>query len=95
MTMKTHFAATLIAVVTSVSLAGAVLAANGTTPLGDCYNRVIAICNQGAHPIPCAENAMDGCDEVYGNATVDLGTIKRFKTPEPTPNPARTFTLRR
>lgn len=55
-----------IAAIAAMLTVTAAMAANGTTPLGDCYNRVIAVCNEGNHPVPCAENAMDGCDEVYG-----------------------------
>lgn len=33
--------------------------------LGDCYNVVIAECNKTAHPIPCANNGMDQCDEQF------------------------------
>ena len=49
-------------------LATSAFAAGGQTPLGDCYNRVIAICNEGNHPGPCIDNALDACDEEYGNA---------------------------
>lgn len=44
----------------------AAMAAAGSTPLSECYDKVIAACNQGNHPVPCAENGMDQCDEVYG-----------------------------
>lgn len=44
----------------------AALAANGTTPLSDCVDRVVAACNQGSHPVPCTNNGIDQCEEVYG-----------------------------
>ncbi len=47
---------------------GAFAAGGGQTPLGDCYNRVITICNEGSHPGPCIDNALDACDEEYGDA---------------------------
>jgi len=75
MTQKT-FARSAFASITialTIFSAGNAVAANGQTPLGDCYNRVIAICNEGAHPGPCAESAMDACDDEFGSNTGTLG----------------------
>lgn len=69
------------------------LSVNGAdaSKLSDCYDLVIDSCNQGSHPIPCAESGMDQCDEVHSNAAVSLKPI--FKAPSP--KPPKAFAFRR
>lgn len=67
--MKHLFA---LAIVGTVGLTGAANA----SPLSDCYDLVIDSCNQGNHPVPCAENGMDQCDEEY---SAIIMTTPKFK----------------
>lgn len=74
---------TLVASLSSLAALLAVtsaMAAAGSTPLSDCYDRVIASCNQGNHPVPCAENGMDQCDEEFG-ASIYVGDLNKLKNP--------------
>ncbi len=75
MTQKTFTRSAFASITIALTIlsAGNAVAANGQTPLGDCYNRVIAICNEGNHPGPCAEAAMDACDDEFGSNTGTLG----------------------
>lgn len=69
------FALTATAV---IGFANSVYAAAGETALGNCYNMVISSCNATSnHPVPCAENGMDACDEEYGNQTAST-PINKF-----------------
>lgn len=70
-----------ITLFTTLALTGSAFAANGETPLGNCYNMVISSCNAtSAHPTACANNGMDQCDDQYGNqiggASFGLSTPK-------------------
>ncbi|MGJ8531526.1 MAG: hypothetical protein ACSHYC_05035 [Alphaproteobacteria bacterium] len=67
--MKHLFA---LAIIGSVSLTSAANA----SPLSDCYDLVIDSCNKGSHPVPCASNGMDQCDEVH---TAVIMTTPKFK----------------
>lgn len=81
MTVRKH---TLIASFSSLAATLAFTAAMaggpGSTPLGDCYDKVISACNQTAHPISCAESGMDGCDDEYGDGVAPDG-FNRFQAP--------------
>lgn len=76
-----------IAILMTALVVNSALAAAGETALGKCYNMVISSCNEtSSHPIPCAENGMDACDEEYGNQTA--GTRPNgFAAPKPRPTP--------
>lgn len=65
------------------------MAAAGQSPLANCYDLVIDSCNQGDHPVPCAENGMDQCDEVYG-AQIHTGGLNFAANP---PAPTRKLML--
>lgn len=66
LTRKTLIVATAT-LMTTLTMTSA-FAANGETPLGQCYNMVISSCNQTSnHPEACANNGMDACDDEYGN----------------------------
>lgn len=67
--MKHIFA---LAIIGTVGFTGAANA----SPLSDCYDLVIDSCNQGNHPVPCAENGMDQCDEIH---TAIIMTTPKFK----------------
>ncbi len=54
-----------LAVLGAVGFSSLAHAGNAGSSLGDCYNHVISVCNEGAHPIPCAEDGMDACDEEH------------------------------
>lgn len=77
---KTLIAATAT-LATALTMTSA-LAANGETPLGQCYNMVISSCNQTSnHPEACANNGMDACDDEYGNQ-VGGGASFDLRAPE-------------
>ncbi|MEP0521743.1 MAG: hypothetical protein ABJO09_19100 [Hyphomicrobiales bacterium] len=61
--------------------------------LSYCYDLVIASCNQGSHPVPCANSGMDQCDEVYGASIV--GVTPKFKAPTAKPQPPKNLVLKR
>ena len=74
--MKKIATTTMAVTFTLVSITAS-LAANGETPLGNCYNHVISVCNQGSHPTSCAESGMDACDEEF--ASIAVGNINKLK----------------
>jgi len=61
-----------LAIFGAVSLTGTANA----SPLSDCYDLVIDSCNKGSHPVPCASNGMDQCDEVHSAVIM---TTPKFK----------------
>lgn len=71
------------------------LSVNGAdaSKLSDCYDLVIDSCNQGSHPVPCAESGMDQCDEVHSNAVISPKPV--FKAPSPKPRPPKAFAVKR
>lgn len=54
-----------LTVLGTVGFTGLAHAGNAGSSLGDCYNHVISVCNQGNHPVPCSEAGMDACDEEH------------------------------
>lgn len=72
----------LIAVSASLAVAltmSSAFAGGASSSLGECYNTTISNCNQNsAHPIACAESAMDACDALHkqkSNATPRPATL--------------------
>lgn len=45
----------------------AAMAANGTTPLSECVDKVVAACNEGSHPVACTDNGIDQCEDEFGS----------------------------
>ncbi len=72
--MSKLFALTLTSMVAFTGIANA----GPGSSLGDCYNYVITACNETAHPVPCAESAMDDCDEIH-SAQIELPKYKLTK----------------
>lgn len=66
MTSKSKTAIRSITALAAMLTVTAALAANGTTPLSECVDKVVAACNKGSHPVPCTDNGIDQCEEVYG-----------------------------
>ena len=84
--MKNVITAALATTFTIASMTAA-LAAAGETPLGNCYNHVISVCNEGNHPVSCSEAGMDACDEEFQSVAVH--GIGKFKAPTPPRNTKR------
>jgi len=68
--MKTLMATIFIAMVGFTTAAHA-------SPLSDCYDLVIDSCNQGNHPVPCANSGFDECDKVYKSTVGNLGFVAK------------------
>lgn len=84
-TARQHtFVVSLSSLAALIAVTGA-LAAAGLTPLSECYDLVIASCNEGNHPVPCAETGMDTCDEEF-DASIHTGDINKLKAPERAPS---------
>jgi hypothetical protein len=49
-----------------------------------CYDKVIAVCNEGDHAESCAKTAMDACDKEHKELLVDP-TKWLLSSPAPTP----------
>jgi hypothetical protein len=69
-----------IAAITAALLttAAPAVAGNGTTPLGNCYNHVISVCNEGSHPVSCSNAGMDACDKEH-SASISTPKLKKFR----------------
>ena len=57
-----------LTVLSTVGFTGLAQAGGAGNSLGDCYNHVITVCNQGNHPVSCSEAGMDACDEEHSAA---------------------------
>ncbi|MEQ8366299.1 MAG: hypothetical protein RIB61_06275 [Roseicyclus sp.] len=68
-----------VALTLSSLTVGSALADDGVTPLGNCYNTIMDICNAEDDVEGCAVAGMDACDETYGDSTSPGGVLERIR----------------